>query len=180
MVAGGEHCQLRAAIEVLVPYTSGRQRETSIWPKANLRGRFAPSNTALRSGHLPEDPDKRADRSVPNGRALYSNLLVLAPAPAHSRPPRDRLGLLHRRHRVAAPAVRPEDAGDLASRFRNPNPLPLDGSDASKPGKSTSSEGAAAGLPNRSPWQRFHIVRWWCWSHRSSGGRGAPVALCDR
>jgi hypothetical protein len=24
MVAGGEHCQLRAAIEVLVPYSSGR------------------------------------------------------------------------------------------------------------------------------------------------------------
>ena len=37
--------------------------------EANLRGRFSPSNTTLRSGHRPEDPMKGyvADRSVPKG-----------------------------------------------------------------------------------------------------------------
>jgi hypothetical protein len=34
MVAGGEHCQLRAAIEVLVPYTL--KVDTSTWDKATI------------------------------------------------------------------------------------------------------------------------------------------------
>ena len=37
MIAGGEHCQLRAAIEVLVSYTPGKGLPT-------IRGRVAPAH----------------------------------------------------------------------------------------------------------------------------------------
>ena len=50
-------------------------------PKANLRGRFSPSTTALRSGHRPEDPIERYDPSAPGERPLSNT--ALAPHLSH-------------------------------------------------------------------------------------------------
>ena len=44
-------------------------------PKANLRGRFSPSTTALRSGHRPEDPKQRYDPSARGERPLSNTAL---------------------------------------------------------------------------------------------------------